>query len=70
MGWRILVDFTCGTFSSNLNIFHEYLMQCPLKFGDTNCHYKRSVAIIRQPVSPTEMGFFPTFTIQVRTATK
>ena len=41
--------FTCGTFSSNLNIFHEYLMQWSLKFGETNCHFKGSVAIIRQP---------------------
>ena len=32
--------FTCGTFTLILNIFHEYLMQHPLKLGATNYHFK------------------------------
>jgi hypothetical protein len=32
--------FTGCTFSLNLNIFHEYLVQQSLKLGGTNYHFK------------------------------
>jgi hypothetical protein len=36
--------FTGGTFYSNLDIFHEYLMQQSLKLGGTYYHFKWVVA--------------------------